>query len=298
MKDKAVGIWSLIKKALRFCKRTLRSAIPENRFGDRVVSYIEFAIRHRRLPTQKLIFNDVLYQIKTTNEILNPLRIFVSDKEFVKLYVKALLDDKYNVPTIAVLESKEQVDSFKFPDSCCIKPTQASGKVIIRKNGEYINIDEIKKWFSINYYRIGREANYKTLKPKIIIEPLIFGNANVEDFKFFCFNGEPMFIQVDIDRFGNHRRKYFDTNWKELDFSIIYPKSDKPFVKPSNFDEMMSVAKVLSGHFSMIRVDIYSDGNKLYVGELTNVSENAGGNFIPPKAELAASKLLFGSQNR
>jgi hypothetical protein len=61
---------------------------------------------------------------------------------------------------------------------------------------------------------------------------------------------------------------------------------------------MLSLAKMLSKHFSMIRVDLYSDGNQIYVGELTNVSGNATENFIPPKAEVAASKLLFGSQNR
>lgn len=295
MTDKTPAQKSFVKKVLRFGYRSLISAIPENRFGDKVFSYINFAIRHRRLPTQKLIFNDVLYQIKTTGEILNPLRVFVSDKEFVKLYVKALVGDQYNVPTIAVLESIDQVDSFDFPDACCIKPTHASGAVILRKNGEDIDLNKIKDWFSINYYRIGREANYKSLKPKVIIEPIIFGGSNLEDYKFFCFNGEPKFIQVDIDRYTNHTRKFFDTSWDELDFSILHPKSSKNMPQPKNFDEMLSVARVLSKHFSMIRVDLYSDGNQIYVGELTNTHGNAGENFIPRGSEVEASKLLFGS---
>jgi hypothetical protein len=286
---------SYVKTLLRFGWRSFLALIPENRFGDRVLSYILFAINHRRLPTQKLVFNDVLFQIKTTDEILNPLRVFVSDKEFVKLYVKALLDEKYNVPTIAVLENIDQVDSFTFPDACCIKTTHASGYVIIRRGGEDINRDEIKRWFSINYYRTTREVNYKTLKPKVIVEPLIFSNNDLVDFKFFCFNGEPKFIQVDIDRYANHTRKFFDVKWKELDFSILYPKSEKPFAKPNNFDEMLSVTKALSKNFSMIRVDLYSNENEIYVGELTNVPGNACSNFIPPKAEVAASKLLFGN---
>jgi len=247
------------------------------------------------LPTKKLIFNDVLYRIASTKEILNPLRVFISDKEFIKIYVKALVGDKYNIPTIAILDNKDQIDSFDYPDVCCIKPTHASGMVIIKLKGESINRHVIKEWLSVNYYRFGREANYKSLKPKIIIEPIIFGDKNVCDFKFFCFNGEPRLVQVDIDRRVNHTRKFFDTNWKELDFSIIYPKSDKPFVRPNNFCEMLSVAKALSKNFKMIRVDLYSDGVQIYVGELTNVSENFGGNFIPPKAEIEASKLLFGS---
>ena len=289
---------SLVKEFLTLIYRALVKLVPQTRRGDKFFSFIIFVIKHKRLPTNQLIFNDVLYGIKTTDEILNPLRVFVSDKEFVKLYVKAIVGDQYNVPTIAVLESEEQVESFNFPDACCIKPTHASGNMTLRKRGEGINYGEINSWFSINYYCTGREANYKMLKPKVIVEPLIFSNTNVEDFKIFCFNGAPAFIQVDIDRYVNHTRKFFDTNWEELDFSILYPKSDKPIVKPNNFDEMLSLAKMLSKHFSMIRVDLYSDGNQIYVGELTNVSGNASENFIPPKAEEAASKLLFGSQNR
>ena len=85
------------------------SIIPKNRFGDKIFSYINFVTHHRRLPTKKLIFNDVLYQMKTQDEICNPLRVFISDKEFVKIYVIALIDDKYNVPTIAILQNEEKM---------------------------------------------------------------------------------------------------------------------------------------------------------------------------------------------
>lgn len=296
MTDNAPGKRSILKKVFRFGYRALISVIPENRFGDRVFSYINFVIYHRRLPTQKLIFNDVLYQIKTTDEILNPLRVFVSDKELVKLYVKALVGDKYNVPTIAVLESVDQVDSFDFPVACCIKPTQGSGAIIIRKNGDDIDLNKIKDWFSMNYYRSGREANYKTLRPKVIIEPIVFGGSNLEDYKFFCVNGEPKFVQIDIDRYSAHTKLFFDMNWDELDFSIRYPKSTKNMSKPKNFDEMVLIVKVLSKQFSFIRIDLYSNGNQIYVGELTNIHGNAGDHFIPREAEVQASKLLFGSR--
>lgn len=271
------------------------SLIPKNRVGDKVFSKIEFVTHHRRMPTQNLLFNDVLYQMKTQDEICNPLRVFITDKEFVKIFVKAVLDDKYNVPTIAILYNEKQIDSFDFPDTCCIKATHASGLVIIRKNGEDLNRNEIKKWFSINYYHNGREANYKTLKPKVIVEPLIFDNYNVEDYKIHCYKGNPRFIQVDIDRFTNHTRQFFDTTWKALGFEIMYPKPDRKIVKPNNLDEMLSVASALSHHFSLIRVDLYSDGNQLYVGELTNLHENACGNFSSSADEKEASYLLFGN---
>lgn len=271
----------------------LNTIIPHNKIGDKFFSLILFIVRIRRLPTKKYIFNDFFFQIKTTKIILDPLRVFVSDKEFVKVYIKALVGDKYNVPTIAILKNEKQVDSFDYPISCCIKPTHTTGKVILRKNGESIAHEEIKKWFYINSYKVGRALNYKMLTPKVIIEPLIFDNKEVEDYKFFCFNGEPKIIQIDIDRRTNHKRKYFDCKWNEFNFSVLYPKSDKIFLKPSLLDEMLTVARNLSKNFSLIRIDMYCNNSQLFVGEITNVSDNANGNFIPKEAEITASKILF-----
>jgi hypothetical protein len=270
--------------------------VPQNRVGDKFVSFINFVIQHRRFPSNQLIFNDFLYRIKTTHEIIDPLRVFVSDKEFVKIYVKAIVGDKYNVPTIAVLNTIEEVRNFSFPPHCCIKPTQASGFVILRKNNEPVDVSAIEKWFTINYYVKGREANYRVLKPKVIVEPLIFEKSNIEDYKFFCFNGKARFVQVDIDRRSNHKRNFFDSDWNELDFSIHYPRTTAHISKPENFDEMLYVAETLSQKFSLIRVDLYSNGTSLYVGELTNCPENASGKFNSLSSELSASQLLFHSE--
>src|SRR5688572_32797965 len=106
-------------------------ALPHNRAGDKLASYARFVATHRRFPSDGKLFNDVLFKIKTSDEILDPLRVFVSDKEFVKLYVKAVVGEQYNIPTLAVLRSVQDVDNYDFPASCCIKATHASGRVIL-----------------------------------------------------------------------------------------------------------------------------------------------------------------------
>ncbi len=168
---------------------------------------MQFALRHERLPTKSLLFNDVLYRIKVSEEILDPLRVFVTDKEFVKLYVKAMVGEQYIVPTIKILRSIAEVESYDFPSSCCIKPTHASGTIIIRRNNEPVDLEKIKAWFSVNHYQSGREANYKSLKAKVIVEPMVFDDFNVVDYKVFCYGGKPRLIQVDIDRHIDHTRK-------------------------------------------------------------------------------------------
>jgi hypothetical protein len=272
----------------------IHKLFPHTPGGDRLYHRLNFIRRHGRLPNGRMLWNDVWYRVKTTDEILDPLRVFVSDKEHVKQYVKAEIGDEYNVPTLAVLHGPEEVDGFEFPRDCCIKPTQASGQVILRRDGEPVDRERVKRWFSINYYYAGREWNYQRLKPKVIVEPLIFDSIDVEDFKFFCFNGEPRLIQVDIDRYVDHRRKFFDVAWNEQDFSILYPRSTAPFARPASLDTMLAVARQLSAPFSFVRIDLYSEGERVLVGEITNCSENAGGVFIPRAAEKQASELMFG----
>ncbi len=278
---------------LRFFYRILNFVIPKNRTGDRIFSYILFIFKHKRPPSNKMLFNDVLYKIKTSNEILDPLRVLVSDKELLKNYVRSVVGEQYNVRTLGILNDPEDVDRYEFPDNCCIKPTHLSGKVILRTNACPIDRNKIKSWFKLNRYSVGREANYRTLKPKIIIEELIFGRTNVEDFKFFCYNGIPKLIQVDIDRNTNHTRKFFDPEWHELEFSIIYPRNLSVIKKPENLFEMLSVVNILSKAFFFVRVDLYSNGKNILVGEITNCSENAGGYFIPRSAEEKISQYVF-----
>lgn len=271
---------------------TLRVA-PYNKYGDNLVSYISFVKHQHRLPTRKRLFNDVLYNIKTSDEILDPLRVFVTDKEFLKIFVKATVGDKYNVPTIDVITDASKLEGYQFPENCCIKPTHASGEVIIRQNNDEIEINKIKGWFNLNYYKIGREVNYKNLKQKVIVEPLIFDSTNASDYKFFCFNGKVKLIQVDVDRYISHRRALFNINWEIQNFSLQEPKPDAPPKKPHNFQEMCVVAEKLASYFNFVRIDLYSNGTDCLVGEITNVHGDAKQVFDSFKSECAASEIIF-----
>jgi hypothetical protein len=272
----------------------LRRHLPYARFADRLYHRLLFFRKHHRWPGGGKLWNDVWYRIKTSNEILDPLRIFVSDKEHVKQYVKAVAGDQHNVPTLAVLRSPAEVDAYQFPERCCIKPTHASAQVILRRDGEPVDREQIKRWFKLNYYRAGREINYRLLTPKVIVEPLIFGSTSVDDYKVFCYRGVPKFVQLDFDRHTNHTRKIFDTEWNEQDWSIIYPRNPSPVPRPASLATMLEVARALSAQFSFVRIDLYSDGEQVLVGEITNCSANAGGFFLPRSAEKTASERMFG----
>jgi len=289
----------MVKQALvSFLTRIdVQPHLPKNRVGDYCAALQAFVRAHGRLPRRSLHLNDYLFRITTSDECLNPLRVFVTDKEFVKMYVKATVGDRYNVPTIGVLRSIADCESFGFPDACAIKPTHLSGAVITRLHGEPVNFAAMARWFETNWYhrKGGWEANYRHLQPKVIVEPLVFGDHNATDYKIFCWRGAPKMIQVDCDRRTRHTRALFDFEWNRLPVSFCYPSFPGLIDRPQNLRAMLDLAGELSRPFDLIRVDLYSDGAEVMVGELTNCAEGALGKFEPAEGEAIVDELIFGS---
>lgn len=283
----------IIKRATNLGWHAIFKLTPKNYYGDKFVSYIRFYRRHGRFPKNQMLFNDVLYKIKTSDEILDPVRGYTSDKEHVKDYVKGLLGDEFNVPTIDVLRSIDEVHAYDFPAKCVVKPTHSSGKVLFRLAAEELDVEQICSWLGENYYRTGRELNYKFLKPKIIVEPFIFGSDSIEDIKFFCFKGEVKIIQWDFDRHTNHTRKLYSAEWEDLGCSLGYPVSEKTKRRPKNLTEMISAAEILSKYFDFVRVDMFTNEEKFLIGEITHVHGNAGEQFYPKNAEKIISDIIF-----
>ena len=264
-KPKSVNLIKVFECIMRSVNLFLKSLmkkyclkfIPRNRFGDKLVAYIDFLRFHRRLPNKKFL-NDYLFDIKTSNEILNVLRQYTSDKELVKSYICASVGSEYNVKTKKILHTKEEILDYKFSLGDVVKPTQASGLVMFIDSTK-INYEEITSWLSLNFYDRTREANYKNLKPKVIVEEPVFGLTNVDDIKFFCYKGKAKVIQYDFDRHKNHTRMLYDREWNELNASLRYPKSERTMKKPIKLEEMIAVAEKLAQPFNLVRIDFFYD---------------------------------------
>lgn len=276
--------------------RELNGLLPKARWADRLLAWLRFVGDHRRLPRRRSpeLFNDRLYALKTSDAIVDPLRVFTADKELVKHYVRSVVGERHNIPTLAVLRSLDECRAWPFPSRCVVKPTHLSGAVWLRRHGEPIDEIRLASWLRSNYYDSSREAQYRTLRPKLIVEPFVFDDDSPVDYKFFCAGGEPRMIQVDADRHVRHTRTLFDANWRPLPFAFKYPLCDTPPARPRNLGLMLDLARALSREFDFVRVDFYSDGEQALVGELTHCPENARGRFSPLEGEAAVSVLLFG----
>jgi hypothetical protein len=268
--------------------------VPRNRAGDYAFALAAFWSRHGRLPKRRHGgLNDALFHMRTTREIEDPLRVFVSDKELVKLYVTAKVGPQHNVPTLAILRTPEAAVSHSYPPDCVIKPTHLSAQVIFRTNGSEPDREKIRRWFHMNQYDVARGRNYKTLVPKVIVEPILFGRTDVDDVKIHCWHGVPKMIQVDQGRHIDHHRTWYTADWVHVPHAMKEPigKVTEP---PANLELMLSLARALSADFDLMRVDLYTDGVSAYVGELTNAHGNGGDQFETREGDLAFARILFG----
>ena len=277
-------LFRLLKVLVKLC--------PYNRYGDNIVHFFFFFTVHKRIPNSKRYINDFLYNLKVSNEIIKPLRVFCSDKENLKKYIKKKIGNNYNVPTLAILRNEKDIENFKTNKKVCFKPTHSSGQVIFAKNLGYKK-KIIKNWLKLNFYYQHRERNYKHLKKKIIVEPILFNNTNLNDYKFFVYNKKVKFIQVDFDRKRSHKRKTYDCSWNDLKFSAGYKLSKKKCERPEKLKKMINIAEKIGEDFNFIRVDMYTKGRKIYIGELTNCPTAAHAIYFPRTSEPYASKKFF-----
>ena len=108
---------------------------------------------------------------------------------------------------------------------------------------------------------------------------------SIEDYKFFCFNGEPKIMFVATDRSTDCRFDFFDMDFNHLDIVNIHPQSDKEIKKPEKFEEMKEIAKKLSKGMKQVRIDLYELNGKIYFGEYTFFHGGGFSLFNPPKWE-------------
>lgn len=254
--------------------------------------------KHPKRYTEKL----QLYKMNYRNPVLSQC----VDKYEVRKYVESkglgyVLNKLYGV-----YESVEDIDFEKLPNKFVIKTTNGGGglNVILVKDKSACNYNDIRE--KLSSWGLGKERNKSkpsgrewaylgVKKSRAIVEELLEDSNNadgtIEDYKFFCFNGEPKCVQVDTGRFDGHRQNYYDMAWKSLGVHCTYPEGElQP--APQNFDEMKEVVTQLSEDFPFVRVDLYNIQGKIYFGELTFYPSSGYGKFHPDEFDYTLGNFF------
>jgi len=262
-------------------------------FPDKLYLKIKFYLKFgKRLKLNNPVtFNEKLQWLKINDR--KDIYTKMVDKYAVKEYVSNIIGNEYVINTIGIYDKFEDIDFYNLPNKFVIKCTHDSGGIVIVKDKDSLDKEyareRINKFLKREYYYTCREWPYKNVKPRIIIDDFLESSSNdLEDYKFWCFNGEPKLCLVCTDRRSNLKETFFDMNWNLLDLKRPNHDIDKRVIKPINFELMKELSKKLSKDIPFVRVDFYEVNGKVYFGELTF---SPAGGFVKFEPEEWDEKL-------
>jgi len=126
------------------------------------------------------------------------------------------------------------------------------------------------------------------VKRKVFLEERISSpGEDPKDWKFFVFGGRVGMLQVDFGRHSDHHQSAYDRDFTRLDIDIFAKRGDD-VEKPERYENMVAIAEAIGKAFDFIRVDLYCEDGKIYLGELSPVP-NAG--FKPFRSQALDFKL-------
>lgn len=217
-------------------------------------------------------FNEKLNWLKLHYH--NPRLTLMADKYAVKRLVSDLIGEQYVVPCYGVWGKWEDIPFESLPEQFVLKGTHDSGGAFVCKDKSSFNYTEVKHQLKKNlkrdFFLAGREWPYKNIPHRILADKFLDDHTGKElrDYKFWCFNGKPMYMYVTI------KGKNVYENFYDIDFNIAsinhgFPRHQPEFEKPEKFDEMKKLATILSEGIPFVRVDFFQVDGHVYFGEFT-----------------------------
>ena len=244
-------------------------------------------------------FTEKIQWLKLYNR--DPLNTILVDKYAVRGYISEKIGKEFLVPLLGRWERFEDIDFSSLPDKFVLKCNHDSGSVVVCKDKSKLDYQELSIWFKKhlkrNFYRGGRQWAYKNVKPCIICEEYKEDESGdqLRDYKVYCFNGIPKYIEVHYDRFtSQHNGNIYDTKWQRLQLRIGNARNDFDVTikKPIRLNEIILITEKLSRGLPFLRVDYYISSEGLYVGELTLSPTSGFGKFNPPEYDRVFGELL------
>lgn len=253
----------------------------------------------KRLDLNKPVtFNEKLQWLKLYDR--NPEYTKMVNKIAVKEYVSSIIGNEYIIPTLQVWDSFEEIDFSALPNSFVLKTSHGGGGggVVVCKDKQKLDIGSAKE--KINHsmrhciYKSLGEWPYKEVRHQVFAEQFVESSPELNDYKFFCFDGKVHFFKIDFGRFIEHHANYFDRNCNLVSFgeADCPPVFDYHVTIPDNIDDMIAVAEKLAKGRKFIRVDLYNVKGRILFGELTFFPASGFGKFVPDEWDEKLGELL------
>ena len=199
--------------------------------------------------------------------------ILSSDKITAKELLEKLGFKEYLIPTLYIFENVKKIQMQQNDYPVILKVSNGTSQhVILHNNSEFIeNINLINQMMKFKHYTYSKEAVYGYSDRKIIVEPFLSSDTfGLDDYKIHCFNGNPLFIQINLNNSANKTRVMLNQDLEQIDYPFASGSEGKWV--PNNQElifKMMDISNKIASYFTFIRIDFYVVEGKIKIGELT-----------------------------
>jgi hypothetical protein len=247
---------------------------------------------------EPVLFSEKIQWLKLYDR--NPEYTKLVDKYTVKKIISDKIGEQYIIPTLGVWESVQQIDFNQLPNSFVLKCTHDSGGIVICKDKSLLDTKKAIDFLSIhmkrNSYKSSREWPYKGVTPKIIAEELLVDSEHEEliDYKFYCFNGKPVYCQIIQNRHTDETIDFYNMEWVKMPFTGlgINSKNGVFINKPCHYEKMIDIATQLADGTKFVRIDLYNVKGRIYFGEFTLYPKSGLGRFKPDEWNIKIGKMI------
>jgi hypothetical protein len=224
---------------------------------------------------------------------VTPLHTICADKVRSRDYVREKVGEEYLIPALHIGPDTSGIN----PDTIrasrfAAKSNHDWGGVVLCRDRETFDWEAARTLLSAQmrkpFWKVFRERAYKDIVPMIIVEAFLEGadGGLPRDYKFFCFHGQPVMVQVVDGRDDWPTWTLYDLDWTKLPvWRRGRPRADWDQARPASLEKMIEIAAELSKPFRFCRIDLYEVDGHIYFGEISFYPEAGYRPFEPLEFE-------------
>lgn len=259
--------------------RAIEAPIDPARALERLRIRLCYLWRHHRLPDLEhpRLFTELVQHRKLHDR--DPGMPGFADKVRAKALVADLLGPDWVTPTL--WSGTALPDEAAWPRPFVVKSRHGCRQVrVVREGDDWAAIrEEAHCWMRRPYGLWLDEWLYRRIPLGLLVEAFAGPGPDLPvDYKFFPFGGRVEYVQVHLDREGDHRWIVMDRDWNRV--SAASPDPDPP--RPAALTEMIAAAETLGRAFDFVRVDLYDLPAGPRFGEMTFYPGSGLDRFDPP----------------
>ncbi len=196
-----------------------------------------------------------------------------------------------------VWDNVEEIDWEALPQKFALKCTHGCAMNIICSDKNQLDVEmtkkTLKKWLRTEIWDRAAEVQYRGIKGRIICEKYLETEDGLlpNDYKIYCFDGDPLLILVYSDRVSKYKIHMYDSKWNRVK-GFLKVDPDDEIERPTTLSEMIEGARLLSKGFPFVRVDFYQIHGKVIFGEMTFTPGCCSNQNYSKKGQIKMGEML------